>query len=289
MVKLICNVKSIEKLALYQADGLVFSYKDFSLQNESCFNIAQIKKIVSYCKKNNKLSILSIDKIFEEEELDKVKEFIDKARKLEIDFYIYSDFAIQSYFSTLKEENKLIYAPKTLISSKEEALYYKEKKELVVIANELCLSEIIEVSKARNTIVEAFGYHQMFYSRRELLQKYQKFIKTSEKLDNRKLFLKEELRDNLYLIIENKKGTFIYTDYIYFLFDELKEIKDEFTMIKLNGDFIEEEKFIKVVNTYQKALKEDIFEKEVISDLFDNLGRGFLDNKSFLLKESNDE
>ena len=138
----------------------------------------------------------------------------------------------------------------------------------------------------------SFPNYKMFYSKRKLISLYDKFFSLNKDLHDKELFLKEELRNEFYPIYESNKGTFIYTDYIYCLFDELLKIVDKVNFIKINGVFIEENDYCKVVSLYNRLLNE----RENVSILYEelkrinsNLSKGFLLNKSILLKVNENE
>ncbi|HPB49262.1 MAG TPA: hypothetical protein PK334_03035, partial [Bacilli bacterium] len=130
-----------------------------------------------------------------------------------------------------------------------------------------------------------YGYHQIFYSRRDLLTLYQEFRANKESLENELLFLKEELRDDFYKIYQGDQGTFIYTPYIYTLFEELLELKDSIDYIRINGMFLEEQTVIKVLDCYFKLLKGELVTKESLKQINANISSGFLMNQSILLKD----
>ncbi|HHX00457.1 MAG TPA: hypothetical protein GX740_04045, partial [Acholeplasmataceae bacterium] len=148
-------------------------------------------------------------------------------------------------------------------------------------------SEIKEVVKAKNTMMEVYGFHQMFYSRRALLSNYEKFRGEELGLTDKKLIIEEEKRDHSYPIYESKHGTFIYTSYIYCLFKELSELKD-LVFIRVNPTFLKEEKVFQVLDIYSELLEdfskaEELYEKLKLVD--SRIDSGFLYKKSVLLKE----
>jgi hypothetical protein len=104
-------------------------------------------------------------------------------------------------------------------------------------------------------------------------------------LENELLFLKEELRDDFYKIYQGDQGTFIYTPYIYTLFEELLELKDSIDYIRINGMFLEEQTVIKVLDCYFKLLKGELVTKESLKQINANISSGFLMNQSILLKD----
>ena len=287
-MKLLVDLKSIQNIDKYNADGYIASSYDYSCHNDKCFTFEELKQISEYAAKNNKTFVVNIDRIIEEDELSLVKEYIDKLLELKIDYFIYGDFSILRYFQSKNLTNKLIYDPKTMITNYLEASFHNNFKSLVAINNELTLGEIKNVIKANNTVMEVYGFHQMFYSRRQLLSNYSKFKNEDRDLENKKLVIFEEKRDqDEYPIYESKNGTFIYTSFIYCLFKELSEL-NELKYIRINSSFLEEVKVIKIVDLYSELLKDfgkaDELYKEL--ELVDKrIDSGFLYKKSVVLKE----
>lgn len=286
-MKLLVDLKSIENIDKYIADGFIISSDIYSTHNDKCFSFEEMKLINNYTNKNNKLLIINIDRIIEEEELDNVKNYIDNLLTLNVDYFIYGDFAILKYFKDLNLTSKLIYDPKTMITNYYEADFHNRYNSLVAINNELTLDEINNIIKAKNVVMEVYGFHQMFYSRRQLLSNYSKFKKEDRNLINQELRIVEEKRDNEYPIFESKNGTFIYTSFIYCLFKELKEL-DELKFIRINTSFIEEAKILKIIEIYSQFLKDFSRADELYEELklIDNrIDSGFLYKGSVILKE----
>lgn len=287
-MKLLVDLKSIQNIDKYNVDGYIASSADYSCHNDKCYTFTEIKQISEYATKNNKIFVVNIDRIIEEDELDLVKEYIDRLLELKVDYFIYGDFSILRYFQSKNLSNKLIYDPKTMITNYYEAILYNKFNSLVAINNELTLEEIKNVVKANNTVMEVYGFHQMFYSRRQLLSNYNKFKGEDRDLVSKKLEIVEEKRDQEeYPIYESKNGTFIYTSYIYCLFKELSEL-NELKYIRINSSFLEEEKVIKIVDLYNQLLnnfdKADELYKELES-VDNRIDSGFLYKKSVVLKE----
>lgn len=286
-MKLLVDLKGLDNLEKYNAHGLIAASLEYSTHNDKSFTLDEIKTLNKFAKANNKIFIVNIDRIIEEEELEAVYNYIDKLLELEIDYFIYSDFAILSYFLKKKLTKKLIYDPKTMITNYYEADFHNSFNSLVAINNELTLSEIKEVVKAKNTMMEVYGFHQMFYSRRALLSNYEKFRGEELGLTDKKLIIEEEKRDHSYPIYESKHGTFIYTSYIYCLFKELSELQD-LVFIRVNPTFLKEEKVFQVLDIYSELLEdfskaEELYEKLKLVD--SRIDSGFLYKKSVLLKE----
>lgn len=286
-MKLLVDLKSIELIDKYNVDGYIISSEEYSCYNDKCFTYDEMKYISEYSHKNNKLFIVNIDRIIEEDELDGVKTYIEKLFELKVDYFIYGDFSILKFFKEKNLTHKLIYDPKTMITNFYEADFHNRYNSLVAINNELTLDEIKDVIKANNIVMEVYGFHQMFYSRRQLLSNYNKFKNEDRDIIDKQLRIVEEKRDNEYPIYESKNGTFIYTSNIYCLFKELEALK-EIKFIRINSSFLDETKVLKVSELYNKLLNDfsiadDLYKELKLVD--DRIDSGFLYKGSVILKE----
>lgn len=286
-MKLLVDLLSISRIDEYNVDGYIASCAYLSCHNGRCFSYDELKVLSEIKKNKNKILIVNIDRIIEEDEIEEVYNYIDTLISLDIDYFIYGDFSILRYFIKKNLSNKLIYDPKTLITNFYDADFHNQYNSLVSINNELTLAEIKEVAKAKNAMMEVYGFHQMFYSRRALLSNYGKFKEIDNNFIDDQYIIKEENRDYSYPIYESKNGTFIYTPYIYCLFKELQELND-LRFIRVNSIFLEESKVIEVVKLY-KELLEDFSKADILYDklleIDDRIDSGFLYKKTVVLKE----
>lgn len=284
-MKIYVDLKRNASISDYLCDGLIIPSKEFSCYNDDCYSIDEIFLFRDLVKKNNKEVILNIDRIIMEDDLNELLCYLEKVY-LEFDYFIFSDMSIRYFFEEKGLSDKLIYDPKTLVASYNELSINTLNNIQVILANELSFSEIKEISEKSIINLEVFGYHQMFYSKRKLISLYKEYFKLDDELKGKKLLLKEELRNEFYPIYESDKGTFIYTDYLFCMFSELLEIKDKIGFIKLNGMFLKESDYQMITSIYYRLVNgEDcdmLFEKLKI--ICNNLSKGFLLNKSVLLK-----
>ncbi len=286
MNKLICDFINLDSINL-DCYGFILNSKLYSTSNYNLLTLTEIKKISNIIRKNNKKVFVNVDRIIPQNE---VFDFLDFVKKINnyCDYIIYSDYSI---LSLELDTNKLIYNPLTLVCSKEELNSIDTK---CIISQELSLNEIKTLSFDKKYTIEAFGYRQMMYSRRQLLS----LCVGKSKIKTNKLYkLKEETRDNYLYVYEslNKDNysTYIYNSKVYALTSELKDLYDSLEFIKLNLQFLDNEKSLNIVSLYSKYLNNfsDTSLDELTSYLNDNftIDRGFLDKESVLLKDNKHE
>ena len=288
MIKLIADLISLNNISRYHVDGLVINDDIFSNYHSSKMTFNDLKSVIAYCQEHHILSIVNVERIIEEEELELLYERLESYLALEVNYFLYSDFAVLSFFLEKKMTDKLIYDAKTMITNKHDALFHRKYGSLVAISNELSLEEVENIVEAKTCVIEAYGFHQMFYSRRPLLSTYAKFKELPLSLEQKQLFIKEELRDELYPIFQSQYGTYVYTPYRYVMFKELLPLKERIAMVRINSQFIDEDEIVKVIDLYQSLLFTNQDPDELylqLKALNDNISSGYLDKKSILVKE----
>jgi len=277
--KLMADLKSVERLEEYQADGIIINDPKYSCYNDRFLSETEIHNVIEHCKKKGLISIINLDRIIEQEELSDFYQTIEQYLAWRFDFFMVGDFAAMAYFSKHQMMDRLIYNPQTLITNRFDAQILKNLGSLVMIANELTLEEIKPITEAGNGVIEVYGYHQMSYSRRSLLSSFSKFQGKNLELTGQRLGLKEELRDDRYSIFQSEHGTFVYTPYRYCLFTELKSLP-ELRFAKISGQFVPETELISVIGLYRELLDgnyRSLFEMQTrLKAINPNLGTGYL-------------
>lgn len=297
---LICDLLNKNSISLYNCDGLQVNSKEFSLFNDKTFTLDELEELVSLIHQNNKKVILAIDRIIEEFELNKFYDYLSKVMSLPIDYYSFSDLSVINYVIDNKLNVKLIYDSKTMSTSFNDCSLYgdlfkrfgNESVVYPIISNELTLDDVVKNASATRCGFVLYGYHQIFYSRRLIFNSYINYKKMMSKeevalkLTDKLLHLQEEFRSEFYPIYQSEFGTFVYNAKKFCAFKEVQELSG-LEIYKINGQFINEDDLLKVVNIYNTLLRDgysESLENELI-DLDNNVTKGFLYQESFLLKE----
>jgi len=283
MNKLIVDVLGIEKLSKYKVDGIIINSIDYSIFSNTKFNYEEIEKINNFCKVNKVLSIVAIDKIFSENDLNNLTVFIEKLEKINIDYYIFSDLAIIDIFNKKKLLKKLIYKPNTLVTNYLDAEFLNNMGLNFFVSNEISLEDISQISSKTNLSIEIYGYHPIFYSKRRSLRNFSEYLNNIE-IVNKTKYLKEELREELYPIYEYNDVSIIYSSERIALTKELESIINV-NFYKINGDFLSEEEIFKIIDFYRNYFKSEIDLNELKDSLISinpNVNNPFLYKKTCL-------
>ncbi len=208
-------------------DGVLIS-TNYSTAYNPILKDEEIENILKYQNECNKKVILDISFIVEDKDLDGLKEFILKYKNKNV-LFLYTDIGVHQILKEDGIEKMGIYDPKTLVTNSFDAnLYLDLGLDAVGLSNEIPLDDIKTITdkKQGKVWLKIFGYHQMFYSKRKLISLFleHKNIECDFKRDN--TFIKEETRDDIYHIDENKYGTIIYRSYVLSYLREIDKIKD---------------------------------------------------------------
>lgn len=171
MVELLSPIQdfvSLEAAIQAKADAVYFGIKGLNMRaGAKNFSLKELEKVVKLCHKNKVKAYLAINTIVYDNELDKVKEILKKAK---IDAVIAWDFSV------ISEANKLnlpIHISTQASISNFEAIKILKKKfknfERVILARELSLEQIkIIIKKLRkekiNVEIETFVHGAMCVS-----------------------------------------------------------------------------------------------------------------------------
>lgn len=291
MTKLIIDLQKINKIKSYEVDGLIINLEGFSTFNGINFSLNQLDEITKIIKSSGKKIFINIDRLYGEDDLGQLYELFNVLKNIEYDYIIFSDFAVYYYFNKNNDLKRLIYDAKTMGTNTDDLNFYKEKNIKVFVANELSKKQIKLLSETNNGCFEVFGYHQIFYSKRPILSLFQEFDKIEEPLNNSLFEIKELSKDVFYKIYESELGIFVYTDYIYCAYKEIKEFVNNFSFIKINPIFLSEENLPLIISYYRDLIKNiNVIENDhLIKEIYPNTKSGFLLKKSVVLKEDFNE
>ena len=191
-------------------------------------SLKEIVEINVICKANQKKIYIVLDDFISEDDIDALYKYLEFIKKLEPDGIYFHDLGIIRAARKYGLSDRLIYDGKTVAcNSLDTAFLLSKGIDSVVLSRELTLEEIARIiqNNPNQIDLQIFGHLRLSYSKRRFLTNYFKEInKEYDYLDNENLFLVEEQRDYKLPIIENEEGTFIYSDYVLEMFNELPEL-----------------------------------------------------------------
>jgi putative protease len=143
------------------ADAVYFGVDKLNMRSKAPnFKVEELPGIVSYCKKHNVKTYLTLNTIIFEEELDEVEEIIFAAKKSGINRVICWDLAVAEKC----REHKIPFCISTQasVSNSSSANFYKSiGASRIVLARECSLEEIKKIRKNTGLEIEAFIHGAM--------------------------------------------------------------------------------------------------------------------------------
>ncbi len=279
MTKILIEPKTkdeITALLKLNIDGIILGINNLCVNTAFSLSVNEIKKLVPKIKEKNIEIFILLNKNMHNNDLKNLEKALYELNKININKIMFYDLSVIKLCEKLNIKKELVIYQNHLNASIYSNNFYNSLGiKYSVITSEITLEEILEINKKSsiNLIIPSYGYRPIFYSRRNLLNSYFKYI--NKKQEYKFYYIKEKLKNEYNIIKEEKYGTTIYTNKILNLIKEYKIFCDNnISYIILNGEFIDEKIFINEIINYI-ALKEN---KNI--EYKDNYWTGFLYNKT---------
>lgn len=146
------------------ADSIYFGLKELNMRAKANnFKLNEINKVTQECRKHKVKAYLTLNTIIYENELNKIKSILKKAKQAKIDAIICWDHAVIKEASKLKLPIHL--STQASVSNSEAAKFYKKLGvKRIILARELNLNQIKQIKKESKIEVEVFIHGAMCVS-----------------------------------------------------------------------------------------------------------------------------
>lgn len=204
-------IEPITKKDIYKdADGLILSLKDYSVQSVNYYTLDEIKKI----KENNPtLEIfVNLNKNFANSEIESLKEILLKIDELQVNGILFYDVAVLKLKKELNIKTDLVWASSYMVNNYKTCDYYYNKGvKYALISKEITLDEIKEIIKYSSitSMVEVVGLPSVAFSKRKLITNFYSDLKKESK---DKIIVGEKVTNENYIVTENQDGTNFFLD-----------------------------------------------------------------------------
>lgn len=245
-MKLVSKLNTIAELELIQnySDCIMLPYELISIEN--------IEKINKY----NKTPILMYNLMIHPFELNKYTNEILKYINSNTLFYI-TDLGLARFLKNNNLIDRVIYDPITMITNSLDAKnYYEYGFNAIGLSNEITFNDLNEIiSKTDiNAFYQVFGHRLMLHSRRKLVSLYKE--KIGDKSPNTNMQIIETTRNDVYPIVENDRGTYIYRSYLISLIKEIKGSNIEYAFFENFNTSLEV--YYEIIKIYYEYLNDNI-------------------------------
>jgi collagenase-like PrtC family protease len=266
----------LNKISSY-VEGVVLGCR-YSFYCDSKFSVEEIKEIYQIASKKNIKTYILINLVMHQNHVDEVKEFI--ASFQEEVYFIFQDLGILNILLELNKAQYGIYNPLTMITNYRDVKEYEVfSLDAIGVSSEIPVKDVNKcTSICSNVFYLGFGYHPMYQTYRQLLSLYKEH--SGLKFTNDNLFLQEATRENDRCpIVENDYGSVVFRSGVISTLERIEELKDV-KYYFLDGIFLDEEVFIKVLETYYQVIRENLILEEglrTIASLNLSINNQFMD------------
>jgi len=272
LVSAIYNLKQLNKCLEY-IDGAILNNKDTSLIYEDL----DLDKAILLCKNNNVLPIISINKMLYPDDLNFIKQFMNKYKD---NLFLATDIAVYMIALELDIVDRIIFDPQTMVTNQLDLKEYSNLGfDAVAMSLEIPITDVHTSIKNQNASVfyQVFGHRLMFYSKRKLISLYEE--KADIKASRDHLYLRESTREDYIPTIENKNGTMMYRPYLISLINNFEIIK-EFKYAYLESLYLDDNLYISVLKIY-KELNDSIITLDTAINEINKLGLNIQDGFTY--------
>ena len=253
------KMEDINKILNKDIKGIILGVKSLSIYPLEL----DIDSIIDIKNNTDKKVYVIINKMIHNNDLDMVREVINKINNSNIDGIILYDLGV---FNIIKKKNvnkELILSMEHLNASINSHLFYKKRG--------ITYNEVLDIKNNTdmNIFYMVYGYLPIFYSRRCLITNYFKYIDRENNSDRYYIY-----NNNMkYMVIEHNFGTIIYSPLVNMIneIDKLSDIDNLIIDLSYNNDI-------------------DIIDKYLNKEHMDNTYTGFFDKKTiYKLRGGNNE
>ncbi len=269
-------------------DGFLLGIEGFSNNFNSLIKKEELKEYVDLINSYNRKVFICINKLFYNDEIDSVKDFLLEIKDYDISGIFYTDVGVLNILNDIKYDKDILWYSNHLgTNSKTLDFLYKRGVKYALLSNEISVDEIIEITN--NTKVKTgsilYGFLNMATSSRKLLTNY--FEHTGKKKEKDKYYIKDKTKEGTYFLVENSDTNFFTNSVLNGIKFYPKLLENNIDFIILDDYMLNENNFYNVIeafsslrNAYQDKKFVESLEKVVDSNTYYDTFYGFLDKKT---------
>ena len=276
------------KNALDYCDAYLIGLKGFSVNNNLCISINDLKELKTYI--GDKELFINLNKNFTNSDIIKLKDVMERLNNYNIKGVFYYDVAVINIYNSIDASYELVWAGEHATTNYATINYwYSFGVKFCLISSDITLKEIIDIKKNTKSklIVPIFGYQPMFNSKRHIVKNYLEYFKLS---DNSKInYIEKE--GKVYPIIDDKNGTTVYTNNILNGIKDYNTLKDNNIEYALVNSFnIDSSKFMDILRILSHINRDNVYASYAhINSMFSNIDSGFLYQETVMRVKKNEK
>ena len=252
----IYQLNHMEKLSKH-LDGFLIGNDHFGTRLTHSFEIAEINQAIEQSKILHKEIFLVCNQIFTDDQLIELSDFISKIHTKDLQGIILGDLGALSMLKSRGFQDQLIYNPETLLTNVYDVNFlHQQKVQGVYLAKEITLEDIIYIAQQKKLklFMVGHGHLNMFYSKRQLIDNFTKYIEIDNDFhDAQNIKIIEETRkDEAYPIIEDRAGTHVFRSKVMASLNQLETLEKWIDYLVIDSIFKDDAYTEKVSSWYQK-------------------------------------
>ena len=281
------DVKQITELFNAGANALTFSCAFFATKENSYFTRDDFTHAVKCCHELGIKAYTFVNRIFVEEELEQLDEYMKWLKVVDIDGIYYCDHAV--YIAAKKYDliSRLVFCQDTVLTNSSDIeAYLSSGIKRCVISCDITLEEIVEIVDINyDCELMIHGHLNLADSKRKLLQAYSDEIMVDNKAGIYTII--EESREQKMYIFEDGQGTHVFTSECLQMVKELPLLLNKIKAFRISGLFSSYEEVLVAVSNYAAIIKgidaTEIYEDWILQDE-QKYTSGYLYRKTNLVK-----
>lgn len=247
-------------------DTLIIGPNSFNICNNFDLKDQQLTRLINKNVSSKKI-VISLNKIFHEDEINNLKNYLQTLKNKKIYGIIFQDFGVKQICDELNFKTNFIYCGNSLIVNYGQFPFYKNNNiKFVQLSNELFLNEVKQMQDNKqglHLLMQVEGYTMISQSKWKLLSAFKKQKKIKQTLTNQPFLIKEELRKNMNIILEDDHGTYLFNGYNTSCLEMMKNLK-KLDSLFING-FMHDQTWVdSSIDIYYQLLNKKVNLKNLI-------------------------
>ena len=242
------NRENISRFADSYADGFIMADRQFS-SSPDCNDLKECVRQAHLISRN---LFVRCDRLYEQQELPELRQFLKMIDEIKADGIIYSDIGVFKLMGELGVPYRGIYAPETLLTN-----YYdiedlkNDGVDSCIISKDIPLQDVYDIAEKcpDYCYIRIHGPVLIAYSRRRYISSY--LQKEDEYTEG--YFLQEETRKTLLPIIEKEEGSWLYGTVLQSLSVFSEMLQKPFEGFIIDNICEDAEQTLRILDLYKEA------------------------------------
>jgi U32 family peptidase len=262
----IYELKHLESLASF-VDGFIIGNHQFGARLTKSYEDDEIFAALDQTKKLGKELFLVCNQMFNDEQLQAFKKWIDGLPVSQFSGVVVADLGAYKVLEQMGFSDKVIYNPETLAANVYDFNFLSEFKiKGVYVAKEITLEDVTYIANHKNyqMFMVGHGHLNMFYSKRQLIDNFMNFnLEENIYHERQDLKIIEENRLNEpFPILEDKAGTHVFRSNVFSSLNHLEELENLLDYLVIDTLFKDDEYALSVLPMYKnKKINQSVIDQ----------------------------